>query len=159
MRHRNAVAAVLVLLVTTAGCVGSPNGASPESSDTTTDPSEPPDTTTAPPASSDTPTEPSKPSDTPTAPPAPSGTIDVSDGPKEPPERPPTLNESSVREYVRSYEYRIAYNSLWVNENTTVTLDCRVDDVTERPWGAQAVVTCTGSSKTNGLNADWFTQT
>jgi hypothetical protein len=93
----------------------------------------------------------------PTAPPQ-SGGVDLSEGPKEPPERPPTLNDSSVREYVRTYEYRVAYNSLWVNENSTVTLDCRVDDVTERSGGYEAVVTCTGSSRTNGLNADWFTQ-
>ncbi|MFB6129759.1 MAG: hypothetical protein ABEJ28_02950 [Salinigranum sp.] len=69
------------------------------------------------------------------------------------------MNASSVREYVGSYEYRIAYNSLWVDGNTSVTLACRVDDVTERPWGYEAVVTCTGSSETDGLNADWFTQT
>jgi hypothetical protein len=46
-----------------------------------------------------------------------------------------------------------------VSENTSVTLDCRVDDVAERPWGYEALVTCTGSSETDGLNADWFTQT
>ena len=68
------------------------------------------------------------------------------------------MNASSVHEYVGSYEYRIAYNSLWVNENSTVTLACRVDGVTEQPWGHEAVVTCTGSSETNGLNGDWFTQ-
>ncbi|MFB6160310.1 MAG: hypothetical protein ABEJ61_03935, partial [Haloferacaceae archaeon] len=95
---------------------------------------------------------------TPTASPDRSGGVDFPEGPKDPPERPPALNESSVREFVHGYEYRIAYNSLWVNENTTVTLACRVDDVTEQPRGYEAVVTCTGSSKTDGLNADWFTQ-
>jgi hypothetical protein len=72
-----------------------------------------------------------------------------------------------VREYVRAHEYRYAYNSLWINEYTEVTLDCRVDDVTRRSWGYEAVVTCTGYSNTDvpedatatpGPHADWFTQ-
>jgi hypothetical protein len=82
-------------------------------------------------------------------------------------------SESSVREYVRVFEYRLAYNSLWINEHTEVTLACRVDDVSERPWGYEAVVTCTGYSNTGtpenatatekttptpGPHADWFTQ-
>ena len=142
MRHRCAVAAVLALFVTTAGCVGIGPGASTER-----------------PKSSESSPTPSERTDTSTTPPAPSGSIDFPEGPKEAPERPAALNGSSVREYVRSYEYRIAYNSLWVNENTTVTLACRVNDVTERSWGYGAVVTCTGSSETNGLNGDWFTQT
>lgn len=130
MRGRIAAGAVLALVVTTAGCVGSLPG-TPTAAD---------------------------PSDTPTVAPPSSGGVDLSEGPKEPPERPPTLNATSVREYTRTYEYRVAYNSLWVNENSTVTLACRVDDVTERSWGYETVVTCTGSSETNGLNADWFTQ-
>lgn len=103
----------------------------------------------------------------PTATPLPPGSVDFPDGPKEPPERPATLNASSVREYVGAYEYRVAYNSLWINEHTDVTLDCRVDSATERPWGYEAVVTCTGYSNTDvpenstaspGPHADWFTQ-
>jgi hypothetical protein len=104
---------------------------------------------------------------TPTATPLPPGSVDLPDGPKDRPERPSALNESSVREYVGAYEYRYAYNSLWINEHTDVTLDCRVDDVSERPWGYEAVVTCTGHSDTTGPanstatpgpHADWFTQ-
>jgi len=104
---------------------------------------------------------------TPTATPLPQGSVDLPDGPKEPPERPAVPNESSVREYVRAFEYRAAYNSLWINEYTDVTLACRVDSVSERPWGYEAVVTCTGHSDTNvpenatvtpGPRADWFTQ-
>lgn len=104
---------------------------------------------------------------TPTATPLPPGSVDLPDGPKEPPERPATLNESSVRGYVSTYEYRYAYNSLWINEHTDVTLDCRVDSVTDRSWGYEAVVTCTGYSNTDvpenstaspGPHADWFTQ-
>ena len=76
---------------------------------------------------------------------SPSGDVDFPDGPKE----------------------RPAYNSLWMNEYTDVTLDCRVDDVTRRDWGYEAVVTCTGYSNTRppenstntvGPHADWFTQ-
>ena len=108
-----------------------------------------------------------------TATPLSSGDIDFPNGPEEPPERPAVLSESSVREYVRVFEYRLAYNSLWINEYTEVTLACRVDDVSERPWGYEAVVTCTGYSNTGvpenattaeettptpGPHADWFTQ-
>jgi hypothetical protein len=127
MRRRSAVAALIALVLTTAGCIGTAPGS---------------------------PTAP----ESPTALPAPSGSIDFSEGPKDSPERPPTLNDSSVHEYVGSYEHRYAYNSLWVNENSTVTLACRVDTVTEQPWGYEGVVTCTGSSETDGLNGDWFTQ-
>lgn len=99
--------------------------------------------------------------------PLPPGGVDLPDGPMEPPELPAELNTSSVREYVRTYEYRVAYNSLWINEHTDVRLACRVDDVSERPWGYEAVVTCSGSSNTDvpenttetpGPHADWFTQ-
>jgi hypothetical protein len=104
---------------------------------------------------------------TPTATPVQSGAIDFPDGPKERPDRPSTLNASTVREYVRTYEYRYAYNSLWINEYTDVSLDCRVDDVRRRDEGYEAVVTCTGHSNTEvpanatatpGPHADWFTQ-
>ena len=72
-----------------------------------------------------------------------------------------------MRAYVGAYEYRVAYDSLWTNEYTDVTLACRVDDVAERPWGYEAVVTCTGHSETNvpanstakpAPHADWFTR-
>lgn len=147
MRSRFGLLVLLALVLTTAGCAGvtpTRNGA-PTTTATATGGS---------------------PSAT-TATPLPPGDVDFPDGPKDPPERPPTLNASAVREYVRTYEHRYAYNSLWVNEHTDVTLDCRVDDVTERPWGYEAVVTCTGHSNTRvpanatatpGPHADWFTQ-
>lgn len=106
-------------------------------------------------------------SGSPSATPLPPGTVEYPDGPKEPPERPATLSESAVREYVQTVEYRYAYNSLWVNEYTDVTLDCRVDAVNETAWGYESVVTCTGHSNTDvpatatatpGPHADWFTQ-
>ena len=71
----------------------------------------------------------------PRATPLPPGDVDFPDGPKERPDRPVTLNESSVRDYVRTHEYRYAYNSLWYHEYSEVTLACRVDGVTERSWG------------------------
>jgi hypothetical protein len=131
---------MLILALVTAGCAGSPPDGTPATG---------------------TPTQ------TPTVTPDRSGTIDFPDGPKERPDRPSTLNASSVREYVRTHEYRYAYNSLWVNEYTDVTLDCRVDDVHRRDGGYEAVVTCTGHSNTRvpenatvtpGPHADWFTQ-
>jgi hypothetical protein len=142
MRRQLGLALLLALALVTAGCAGGSTGAGTGTATAT-------DTATA-------------------TPPAGSGTIDFPDGPKEPPARPSTLNESSVREYVRTYEYRYAYNSLWINEYTDVTLDCRVDDVTRREEGYEAVVTCTGYSNTRvpenatatpGPHADWFTQT
>ncbi|MFB6157148.1 MAG: hypothetical protein ABEJ34_04840 [Haloferacaceae archaeon] len=138
MRSRTGPLALLVVALAVAGCAG----AAPAGDAPTADAA----TTTAPP---------------------PSGSVDLPAGPKAPPERPPTLNASAVREYVRTYEYRYAYNSLWVNEHTEVTLDCRVDEVAERSWGYEAVVTCTGHSNTRvpehstatpGPHADWFTQ-
>jgi hypothetical protein len=138
-RPRTAAVVLLALVLVTAGCVGTETGTPTASTETTIS----------------------------TATPLPQGSVDVPDGPKEPPERPVVLNESSVREYVRTFEYRVAYNSLWINEYTDVTLACRVDDVSERPWGYEAVVTCTGHSDTNvpenatatpGPHGDWFTQ-
>ena len=111
--------------------------------------------------------QPPEATDTPTGTPLPPGSVDFPDGPKDRPERPSPLTETAVREYVATHEYRYAYNSLWMNEHTDVTLDCRVDSVTDEPWGYEAVVTCTGYSNTNlpesptgtpGVHADWFTQ-
>jgi len=137
MRRQLGLALLSALVLVTAGCAGGSTG-------TVTDTATEPPTATLQP-----------------------GEIDVPDGPKAPPDRPSTLNESSVREYVRTYEYRYAYNSLWINEYTNVSLDCRVDDVTRREWGYETVVTCTGYSNTgvpanatatSGPHADWFTQ-
>jgi hypothetical protein len=137
-RPRTTAVLLLVLALASAGCVG-----------TGTTPTTPTETTTS------------------TATPLPQGSVDVPDGPKERPERPSVLNESAVREYVGTFEYRIAYNSLWTSEYTEVTLACRVDGVSEQPWGYEAVVTCTGHSDTDvpenatvtpGPHGDWFTQ-
>jgi hypothetical protein len=129
--------AVLGFAVLTAGCFGAPSPGSPAPEEAAT-----------------------------TAPP-PTGTVEFRDGPKDPPDRPATLNESSVREFVFEYQYRSVYNGLWQGEHTEMTLGCRVDNVTERSWGYDAVVTCTGSSTTDppagstatdGPISDYFTQ-
>jgi hypothetical protein len=147
-RARTAAVVLTALVLATAGCTGTQTGsptATPQS-----------DTPTATPQT-----------ETPTATALPPGSVDFPDGPKDSPERPDVLNESSVREYVRTVEYRVAYNSLWINEYTDVSLACRVDTVSEQPWGYEAVVTCTGHSNTDvpenatvtpGPHADWFTQ-
>ncbi|WP_338738696.1 hypothetical protein [Haloplanus salilacus] len=141
MRPRVTLPVLLGLALVTAGCVGTPTE---ELTTTSTDGS--PGSATA----------------------TPTGTVDFPDGPKDQPARPSAPDESSVREYVRTHEYRYAYNSLWINAYTDVTLDCRVDDVSRRSWGYEAVVTCTGYSNTDvpenatatpGPHADWFTQT
>lgn len=99
--------------------------------------------------------------------PPPTGSVDFPEGPKERPERPSRLMTSAVREYVETHEYRFAFNALWTNEYSEVSLDCRVDSVTRREWGAEAVATCTGYSNTHVPtesthtpvpHADWFTQ-
>jgi hypothetical protein len=108
-------------------------------------------------------------STTPTATPFPSGSTTLPRGPKSAPERPDTLTESSVSEYVRTYEYRYAYNALWYSEHSDVHLECTVEAVRERASGYAVTVSCTGYSTTGGdtegtqtateLHADWFTQT
>jgi hypothetical protein len=147
MRPRVVLAALASLALVTAGCAGAPAGE---------------------PTPTDEPTSPERSAGSPTA--TSTSTVDFPDGPKSAPDRPSTLNASTVREYVRTYEYRYAYNSLWINEYTDVTLDCRVDDVGRHDEGYEAVVTCTGYSNTRisgnatpptptpGPHADWFTQ-
>jgi hypothetical protein len=129
--------AVLGFVVLTAGCFGAPSPGS------------------------------SGPSEAATTAPPPTGTVEFRDGPKEQPSRPATLNESSVSEFVYKYQYRTVYNGLWQGEYTETTLDCRIDDVTERSWGYAVVVTCTGysttdppadSTATEGPISDYFTQ-
>ncbi len=129
--------AVLGFVVLTAGCFGAPSPESPASSETAT--------TGA----------------------SPTGTVEFHDGPKDPPARPTTLNEFSAREFVYEYQYRSVYNGLWQGEHTEMSLDCRVDNVTERSWGYDVVITCTGSSTTDppadstatdGPISDYFTQ-
>lgn len=148
MPRARALHLLTLALVLTAGCVGDPLAGS--SSPTGDSPRSPEPTTTDTPLSGDP--------------------VEFPDGPKERPERPATPNESTVREYARTYEYRYAYNSLWYGEGSDVELECDVESVTEQSYGYEAVVTCTGYSNTRGttanstatgttLHADWGSQT
>lgn len=137
----------MTIMFVTAGCLGWGNGASP-----------------TPTMSQATPTPDS--SSTSTATPLPPGTIQMPKGPKDRPERPPELNHSSVRKFVRTYEYNAVYNRLWMGEESNINLDCRVDQLTERSWGYEVVVTCDGYSESPdnataspGVHVDWFGQT
>lgn len=100
--------------------------------------------------------------------PYPNTTASVADGPKERPERPATLNESTVADYIHTFEYRYAYNSLWFSERSEVNLDCGVESTEQVAAGYNVTVSCTGYSNTQGesggnetatvLHADWGTQ-
>lgn len=99
----------------------------------------------------------------------PDGRVSLPDGPKERPPHPEELTHETVADYVRTYERRFAYNSLWYGETSDVLLDCEVDDVEERGGNWRVVVSCTGYSNTGGgengtatateIHADWGTQT
>lgn len=120
------------------------------------------------PTGGDTETTPAA-SPTPTA--FPGDGVEFPDGPKAPPERPDPLTADSVREYVREFEYRYAYNSLYAGPNTAVSLTCEVESVEERGPGYRATVQCSGYADTRGestaegtatatvVHADWGTQT
>lgn len=154
MQWKSALPLALVLVVLTAGCVSGPVG-SPTPTDIPSEVSQSPTEmpTTATEAST----------------PPPNRTVEFPDGPKERPERPETLTEESVGEFVKTHEYRYAYNQLWYNEHSEVHLDCELQSVTERDGWYEVTVSCTGYSNTGGetsgnetateLHADWFTQT
>ncbi len=98
------------------------------------------------------------------------GPASFADGPKSEPDRPAELTESAVVEYVRTFEYRRVYNSLWMGEGTEMDLDCETHDVTSVEGGYDVLVSCTGYSNSGGdsdgdstatptvVHADWFTQ-
>ena len=95
--------------------------------------------------------------------------VDFPDGPKSPPAVPSTLTAESVRTFVRTHEYRYAYNELWMGEGTEVSLDCSVRRVGRIDDGWRAIVRCTGyanrqaavpngTSTATAVHADYFTQ-
>lgn len=136
--------AVVVSLVLVAGCLGGP----------ATGPATSPESTESPTATSS---------------PLPQQQVDLPTGPMEAPDPPAAFNESSVREYVRTYEYRYVYNALWYGENTEVGLTCDVGSVEDIGVGWRVEVTCSGYSNTQGeasgnetatvLHADWGSRT
>lgn len=148
--RRELLTAGAVLLGGCTGGVGSGSGTEPTPSGSAT------------PTSTDTPTSTGTP---PATEPTPAGEIDFPDGPKSPPERPDELTRETVREYVLMYERRYAYNALYENEYTEVSLTCEVLSVDAADPGYRAVVRCSGYSNTGGpdegtatateVHADW----
>jgi hypothetical protein len=160
------LAVALVAFALFAGCLGVPG------SEATTDEASPPPTE---------PTRTSSPTETVTVPttayevsytPFPDTEPTFPDGPKHPPDRPATPTEESVSEFVRAYERRWVYNSMYVEDASdfTASVDCSVEHLTERDVGYVAVVGCTAyaeyhTDRTPGgtetpakVHADWFTQ-
>lgn len=92
----------------------------------------------------------------------PEGSVELPDGPKSPPERPEDLTAETVREYVKTFEYRWVYNHLYHGETTEVHEECGVDSVTEYGKGFRVVVWCSGwanyESDGETVHADYFTQ-
>jgi hypothetical protein len=84
------------------------------------------------------------------------------DGPKSRPERPVELTAETVREFVRTFEYRWVYNTLYGDETTSVHAECGVESVTEYDLGFRVVAWCSAwaDSERNGttIHADYFTQ-
>jgi hypothetical protein len=84
------------------------------------------------------------------------------DGPKSRPERPVELTAETVREFVRTFEYRWVYNTLYGDETTSVHAECGVESVTEYDLGFRVVAWCSAwaDSEQNGttIHADYFTQ-
>jgi hypothetical protein len=153
LERRTFFTAVLVVALATAGCVSGPGQ---QATDGTAD--ETPagtDSTTVPPTDTDVPRQ--------------SGEVEWPDGPKERPDRPDEWSESAAREFVKTHEYRYAYNSLWYGDASDVNLECEVHSSSPAGDGYEVVVSCTGYSNTQTvvddggtpveMHADWFTQT
>lgn len=80
--------------------------------------------------------------------PLPNETVALPDGPKSPPERPSTLSVDSVREFALLYEYRYAYNTLWRDDDSAVSLSCHVLDATAFDRVYRVAVSCSGHAET-----------
>lgn len=70
----------------------------------------------------------------PTMTPFPDFVVSLPDGPLDPPPRPDELTETSVRDYVETYEYRYVYNYLY-REDGTPTVSSSANNVLEVPVG------------------------
>ena len=92
----------------------------------------------------------------------PEGSVEFPDGPKSRPERPGDLTAETVREYVKTFEYRWVFNKLYHGESTEVHEECGVDSVTEYGEGFRVVVWCSAyanyESDGSTVHADYFTQ-
>lgn len=76
----------------------------------------------------------------------PGAPVKFPEGPNEPPEKPDTLNRSSVRDYVQTYEYRYLYNKLWQGEYTDASIEVIIGGVSKRPYGFVVLVQSGGHS-------------
>jgi len=92
----------------------------------------------------------------------PEGSVEFPDGPKSRPERPDELTAESVREYVKTFEYRYVYNLLYRDESTSVHAESGVDSVSEYGRGFRVVAWCSAWANYDQdgttLHADYFTQ-
>lgn len=70
----------------------------------------------------------------PTMTPFPDFVVSLPDGPLDPPPRPDELTETSVRDYVETYEYRYVYNYLY-REDGTPTVSASANEVIRVPVG------------------------
>jgi hypothetical protein len=132
-----AVVGTLVL----AGCTGlAPSGDA-------TDPTTPVRATGTPTGSDYTPT------------PYPDTTTELPDGPMEVPDRPAELNRTSAASYVRTFEYRYAYNALWYGDASDVHVECETESVEAARDGYRVTVECYGYSNTGGSAAGTATAT
>mgnify|MGYP007124903562 CR=1 FL=1 len=165
-----------LLVVVSAGCVAGPVPGAADSPTASASPTPTPtpdspntdESTTAAPASA-TPRSATPATATPTAAPTPlpDRVVELPAGPKALPERPDRPTGETVGAYARVVEYRYAYNALYYNEYTNVTLDCWTESTNRTAVGWTVVVSCRGYSNTRpptestatGVHADWFTQT
>ncbi|WP_313691220.1 hypothetical protein [Halorarum halobium] len=157
MRRRALLAALAATLLVTAGCLGSVPGGEPAPTDRPTP--TPTSVTDGSPADEPSTTTDGRPT------PLPDRTVAFPAGPKDRPERPEELTAESAREFVRTHEYRYAYNQLWTNEHSDVSLACEIDGAANTSVGWRVVVSCTGHSNTGGestgsatatvVHADW----
>jgi len=143
--------AALAAVLAVAGCVGGPAGTASPRTDSETD--SPPSSTTT--TDSDVAHDDTE--------------VEWPDGPKERPDRPDEWTEATAGEFVKTHEYRYAYNSLWYGDSSDVSLECEIHGTTPAGDGYEVRVSCTGYSNTRTvvdeggtpaeMHADWFTQT
>jgi len=89
----------------------------------------------------------------------PATTTELPDGPAELPERPAKLNATSASSYVRTVEYRYAYNALWYDDSSDVSLECETESVERARDGYRVTVGCHGYSNTGDDSAGTATAT
>lgn len=123
--------ALLIGLVLLAGCLGGPGSPAETTGDSPT-------------------TNAASPSPATPLTPFPDTVVPFPDGPKDRPDRPADLTAETVREFVRTHEYRYVYNRLWYGEATEVSVSCEVQSVERVGDGYRAVVGCRGYSNTRG---------